>query len=257
MMASPQLENGHTRIANELLEAIVRYHCSGAQKDIILAVIRVTYGFRTTSRAIGTAYLAKLTGRHPKKVAADVSVLIQRRVLKQVEGYAMNKARTLALNKNYDDWVSTKSLPVNETVDRVSTKPLTGCQRNRRPNKEIFKETSKETCDHPSPTKKKMEECAARIYEHYAIHVRAGARADALRSIAKLLKVYSEDVLIGCIDKYRGNGLSEEKQYRIQSNNFFGRAERFKEYLNREANLGRDSPQPTLTETQKILMGKV
>jgi len=44
-MASLQVQNGFTVIANELLEAIIKYACSGGQKDIIFATIRLTYGF--------------------------------------------------------------------------------------------------------------------------------------------------------------------------------------------------------------------
>lgn len=146
-MASPQVENGHTRIANELLEALCRFRCSGAQKDIIFGVIRATYGFHKKSRAIGSAYLAKLTGRHPKKVASDVAELIRREVLSETQPYSFNKCRTLSLNKNYDEWVSTKSLSVNETIDRVSMKTLTGCQRKRRPNKDTLKDTKKDTVE--------------------------------------------------------------------------------------------------------------
>jgi len=139
-MSSPQVENGYTRIANELLEAIFQYRCSGAQKDSILAVIRATYGFHKKSRAISTAYLAKLTGRHPKKVASDVADLIRRKVLTEVRPYAARTCRTLALNKNFDEWArkdeSTKSLTVNENVDSESMKSLTVSQRKRRPNKE-------------------------------------------------------------------------------------------------------------------------
>lgn len=109
-MASPQVENGYTRIANGLLEAICRYRCSGAQKDVVLAVIRVTYGFHRKSREIGTAYLARLTGQNPRRLAADVSTLIKRNVLKVIKPHSPNHSRTLALNKNFDEWVCAKQL---------------------------------------------------------------------------------------------------------------------------------------------------
>lgn len=45
-MASPQLENGHTRIAHEIMEAIVRSNLSGTQVRALLWIIRLTYGFQ-------------------------------------------------------------------------------------------------------------------------------------------------------------------------------------------------------------------
>ncbi len=99
---------------------------------------------------------------------------------------------------------------------------------------------------------------AEKIYQHYAAKVRAGAKADAVNNIAKLLKEHSEEELLACIDRYSTSGMSKEAQYRIQANNFFGEKERFKDYL------GRGSPEtseiktasltPQLTETQKFLM---
>lgn len=44
-MANPQLENGHTRIAHEITEALVRSNLSGAQLRATLWIIRLTYGF--------------------------------------------------------------------------------------------------------------------------------------------------------------------------------------------------------------------
>ena len=76
---------------------------------------------------------------------------------------------------------------------------------------------------------------AVKIDDHYAACVRAGARSDAIRSITRLLKQYPEDVLISCVDRYKTNGMTEERQYRIQANNFFGRAERYKDFLEQES----------------------
>jgi hypothetical protein len=72
---------------------------------------------------------------------------------------------------------------------------------------------------------------AANIYDYYALKVRPGARADAIRSISKLLREYSPEFLTACIDRYISDGLSSESKYRFQANNFFGRAERYKAFL--------------------------
>ena len=44
-MASPQLEKGHTRIAHEITEALVKSNLSGAELRATLWIIRLTYGF--------------------------------------------------------------------------------------------------------------------------------------------------------------------------------------------------------------------
>ena len=43
-MASPQLENGHTRVANELLREIYRFPFSASGLRIVLWVMRGSYG---------------------------------------------------------------------------------------------------------------------------------------------------------------------------------------------------------------------
>jgi hypothetical protein len=63
-MESPQLENGHFHIANELFEAIInKMPCRvPGPMAIFLAVMRETYGFNRKSAEISTERLKKLTG---------------------------------------------------------------------------------------------------------------------------------------------------------------------------------------------------
>ena len=44
-MSSPQLENGYTKIANEILESIIKARITASEKDILIFVIRKTYGY--------------------------------------------------------------------------------------------------------------------------------------------------------------------------------------------------------------------
>ena len=58
-IASPQVEDGHTRIANELLEAMCRAGFSARQWAVVMAVVRKTYGYgkRLTTSAWGNSHL--------------------------------------------------------------------------------------------------------------------------------------------------------------------------------------------------------
>lgn len=44
-MSNPQIENGYTKIANELLEALIQAELSGAEYRIVCFIIRQTYGY--------------------------------------------------------------------------------------------------------------------------------------------------------------------------------------------------------------------
>jgi len=99
--ASPQLENGYTRIANELLEAIIEYSFTMSEYKIILLVFRMTYGWNRKEALISygkiTSY-TKLDKRYAKKM---IKKLVQDRVLFK---NSIRGKNVLGLNKNYYTW---------------------------------------------------------------------------------------------------------------------------------------------------------
>ena len=61
-MADPQIKNGYTRIANELLEAICRLNISGNEMRILLYIIRRTYGFNRSFAEIPLSDISAAVG---------------------------------------------------------------------------------------------------------------------------------------------------------------------------------------------------
>jgi phage replication O-like protein O len=82
-MASPQCENGHVRIADELFEAILRADFSKRELLVALAVIRKTYGYRKTMDRISSSQIAELTGIAPQHCRAAIRELKARRVIRE------------------------------------------------------------------------------------------------------------------------------------------------------------------------------
>ena len=98
---SPQLEKGHTRIANELLEALARYPFCGAESRIIMFVIRNTYGWNRKEALISYGMIAKgidVNISYAKKLMKN---LIKNRVILRAKQKNRN---LLALNKTYTSW---------------------------------------------------------------------------------------------------------------------------------------------------------
>lgn len=120
-MSSPQLENGHTRIANELLEAIIRFDFSKREYQVLLAIIRKTYGYKKTADDIGNSQIAEMTGLQRTHVAATIRGLEQKNVLNRKKGIF---GHVIGVNKNYHTW------GVTETVTGCVTETVTGCDRN-------------------------------------------------------------------------------------------------------------------------------
>jgi len=92
----------------------------------------------------------------------------------------------------------------------------------------------KKSTKEKTPPSASCEPAALRIYETYKKLVRTGARADALKSIRRLLEFSgrSEDELLACIQNYvKTPRFPAEDRYRIQANNFFGKDSRYEEFL--------------------------
>lgn len=103
-MACPQCENGFTRIANELLEAIIRADLSKRQLKILLAVIRQTYGWDRKADVISASKLATLTGLDARHCRRTVAELVE---LGMVTNAPTETGKLLSVVKDYDLWGGT------------------------------------------------------------------------------------------------------------------------------------------------------
>ena len=119
---NPQVEHGHTRLANELLEALIRYPFSGGELKVVLAVIRLTYGWRRTDRAIRQEDLAKTTGLDPRHIRRILTGLRQQGVLFRDHA---TRPHTFRLNKAYFGW---RDWPPASQADMAAQSQQAGCE---------------------------------------------------------------------------------------------------------------------------------
>ena len=121
-MASPQTENGYTKIANELLEVVVRTPLPGRHKDVVLFVIRKTYGYRKKKDRISLSQYVLGTGIDRSSICRIIKDLVAWNLLLKDRSF-------YALNKNYESWLvaqrstgsgvdATKSSGVDATYKR-------------------------------------------------------------------------------------------------------------------------------------------
>jgi phage replication O-like protein O len=68
-MATPQLEDGRTEIANELLEAIIYTHFSPTEHAVLWAIVRKTYGWHKKIDRISFTQLEGLTRINRRHIA--------------------------------------------------------------------------------------------------------------------------------------------------------------------------------------------
>ena len=99
--ASPQLENGHTRIANELLEEIVKYPFCATELKIVLFIIRKTYGWRRKKVIVSYGVISKSVKGDIRYIKRLINRLIEDRVLIKEKSTQQN---FFGLNKDYKAW---------------------------------------------------------------------------------------------------------------------------------------------------------
>ena len=122
-MASPQLENGYTRLSNELLEKIIRYPFKGYELKIILKIARDTYGWKTKKRQISYGRIAKdakIDRRHAVKYC---SLLVGRNIIFKQQ--LKNRDNLWGINKDYEEWLMADgSLFVDLLEEKASKKEI-------------------------------------------------------------------------------------------------------------------------------------
>jgi phage replication O-like protein O len=102
-MANPQRENGHTRIANEIMDALVRTRIPGEARQVLDFIIRKTYGYSkkldyiSTSQIMeATALTRKATEKARGKLREMNIITTHKKEGSQILGYSFNK--------DYETW---------------------------------------------------------------------------------------------------------------------------------------------------------
>lgn len=96
----PQVEDGYTRIANELLEQIMSAQLTLREVRVVMAVIRLTYGWNRKQARVTGGLLAKLTGMPSTKASEALASLVDKSVLLRHGG----SRSPVSLNKHSEQW---------------------------------------------------------------------------------------------------------------------------------------------------------
>ena len=136
-MNSPQIEDGYTRIANELMEQVPKYKLNGTQLRLILVIWRYTYGFKRKEHEFSLSFLAEALQTSRSQVNRELTALIERNIVK-VTGISKNRSRILMFNKHYSEWLNERRAPsvnVLENENTVSSKTSTTSTRSSKKKK--------------------------------------------------------------------------------------------------------------------------
>jgi phage replication O-like protein O len=105
-MKNPQLEDGFTRIANELFEAILGFDFSERQLKVLLTIVRKTYGYGKKEDDMSASQIGKVCNIDRSNVTRVLGQLEKMKVItKRHGGYGM----IIGINKSHQEWA--KEMP--------------------------------------------------------------------------------------------------------------------------------------------------
>lgn len=116
MSVSPQLEDGYTRIANEILEALCCLNLSQNEIKLLLSVLRKTYGYGKKKDYISLSQFSLLTKLQKGHVSRGLKSLIERKIVTR-------DGKFLGINKDISSWKNKLPRTVNlpATVNGVTS----------------------------------------------------------------------------------------------------------------------------------------
>lgn len=139
------LDDGYTRLANALYEALIGADLTKNQAKVAHAICRKTYGFGKKSDRIADSQLSELTNLPRQKVNKAKNELIAMRVV------VMDGPR-IGPNKNVSEWEITgchySGDNVTKTVTKDVTKAVTAVSPKQSHTKETITKEKKETNPH-------------------------------------------------------------------------------------------------------------
>jgi phage replication O-like protein O len=153
-IGKPEIDDGHTKIANELLDAIIQTEFSKRQLKILLYIMRKTYGWNKPEDDISRSQMVEATRLHNPHITKTIQELLEMNVIIVSNG---NHAKRYKINKYYDTWrvtdLVTITKPDNVTNLVIVTKTVTDNYQNSNnslpkqyPQKTITKDNTKDIC---------------------------------------------------------------------------------------------------------------
>jgi phage replication O-like protein O len=97
-MANPQKENGHTPLANELIDQFCEFRIPGELWQVLFSIIRKTYGWNKKEDRIAHSQIMEMTGMKKGNVSRSLSKLITHNII-------IKSDNKLSLNKDYETWI--------------------------------------------------------------------------------------------------------------------------------------------------------
>ncbi|HFJ2889089.1 TPA: replication protein [Enterobacter hormaechei] len=180
-----QLEDGFTRVANELLDAVMASGLSETEMCIVLAVWRKTYGFNKKMDWVSNEQLEQMVGKHHTHCSTAKNLLIGKKVFIQ-------EGRKVGMNTNVSEW-KTKVNGFCKTLAKPAKKTLAEVANGTKQKVLTTKDNNQNTEKQDPPKSPQGENSLAQEVMDYFNEL-TGSRCAALAPFEKALStVKSKD----------------------------------------------------------------
>lgn len=143
--ASPQAEDGHVDIANEIVEALAKIKLSSYESRVLWALFRKTYGWHKKTDRISITQFQEITRMDRRNVHRTLSKLVQKKIVVRLDN---SRIITYGFQKDYTKWRDIVQIDNDAGIPRVSgqgQKKIVARLDNRSLSKQTpTKETNKE-----------------------------------------------------------------------------------------------------------------
>lgn len=226
-MASPQLENGYTSIANEILDNLCKLSLNGTELKVVICIFRYTFGFRRKSHKLSASFISRYGNCELSSVKRALKRLQEKKIVVCVNPEKKGVTAELMFNKNYEQWsTSSKKATSSEitTRSKTATRPVAELPPEpvaELPPKKIKKENK-------NINKKYYDDFFEKVWRTYP---RKLGKSAVTQKAKKELYEAGEEVVLGAVNSYiaeiQENGTAE--RYIMYGSTFFN--SRWRDYV--------------------------
>ena len=205
-MASPQRENGHVRVANELVEAFQRLRLSGNQWRLLWTIMRFTYGWNKKTDYISLTTFEKCTGLKRWNLKRNLDDLFHREIIiRDNSGYITK----YGLQKDYTKWktsIKNNTSIKNDTTTGIKNNTKTSIKNDTHKRQKTIKNTDMSSFDefwkvYPSRNGRKLE-------KDESLKAFIKIRREEFENVVRAAKNYAESK-----DVQNGIGIRDPKRF--------------------------------------------
>lgn len=226
-MANPQLENGYTSIANEILDNLYRISLNGTELKVVMCIFRYTFGFHKKSHKLSASFIARWGNCDVRAVKRALKKLQKNRIIICVNSEIRGVTSELMFNKNYEQWIPTSGQNVTSGQIVTSGQNVTGVVVKSSPDQCHFDHTRKEKLKEKYK-EKYYDDFFEKLWKEYP---KKKGKSAVSKKAKKELYEAGESVVLEAIKAYKveiqENGT--EEKYILHGSTFFNG--RWRDYI--------------------------